>query len=99
MTDVNIAVELLNDAYADAFDTALLLSADSDLTAPVESVLRRFPEKRIVIACPPNRQSKHLEKTANASFRIGRKKLQDSQFPDEVTKPDGYVLKRPASWR
>lgn len=99
MTDVNIAVELLNDAYADAFDTALLLSADSDLTTPVESVLRRFPEKRIVIVCPPNRQSKRLEQTASASFRIGRKKLQDSQFPDEVTKPGGYVLKRPASWR
>src|SRR5437870_225149 len=31
MTDVNIAVELMKDAFQDEFDTALLISADSDL--------------------------------------------------------------------
>ncbi len=40
MTDVNIAVQLLVDAYDDKFDVALLLSADSDLTTPVG--LERF---------------------------------------------------------
>src|SRR5260370_3329785 len=30
MTDVNIAVALMEDAFRDAFDTALLVSADSD---------------------------------------------------------------------
>ena len=37
MTDVNIAVELLCDAHADAFDTAILLSADGDLTGAVQA--------------------------------------------------------------
>lgn len=99
MTDVNIAVEMLNDAYDDAFDTAMLVSADSDLSAPVEAVRARFPKKRVVVACPPDRQSKRLESVASACFRIGRKKFHDSQFPDELCKPDGFVLKRPASWR
>lgn len=99
MTDVNIAVEMLKDAFDDAFDTALVLSADSDLTAPVEAVRARFPAKRVVIACPPDRQSKRLESAANAYFRIGRKKIHDSQFQDEVVKADGFVLKRPSSWR
>ena len=98
MTDVNIAVEMLQDAFADAFDTALVLSADSDLTAPVEAVRGGFPKKRIVIASPPNRQSKRLESAAHATFRIGRKKLKDSQLPEQVTKADGFVLHRPASW-
>jgi hypothetical protein len=31
MTDVNIAVELLTDAFQDSFDVALLISADGDL--------------------------------------------------------------------
>ena len=83
----------------DAFDTALIISADSDLTTPVETVRERFPQKRLVVACPPRRQSKRLESAAHAYLRIGRKKFQDSQFPDAVTKPDGYVLKRPPSWR
>ena len=99
MTDVNIAVELLNDAYDNAFDVAMLVSADSDLTAPIEAVRERFPNKRVIVACPPDRQSKRLESAASAYFRIGRKKLQDSQFPDEFAKPDGFVLKRPPSWR
>ena len=61
MTDVNIAVELLTDAFQDQFDTALLVSADSDLTAPVAAVKRLFPTKRVVAAFPPNRSSKHLK--------------------------------------
>lgn len=98
MTDVNMAVEMLKDAFADRFDTALLLSADSDLTAPVEAVRSLYEDKRIVVACPPDRQSKRLESVAHAYFRVGRKKLQDSQFPDEVRKPDGFVLERPSTW-
>jgi len=98
MTDVNIAVRLLTDAMDDAFDTAMIVSADSDLVPPVEAVRKRFPSKRIIIARPPKRQSVRLESAANASFTIGRKKLHDSQLPDTITKPDGFVLSRPASW-
>ena len=46
MTDVNIAVRLLADAMDDAFDTAMIVSADSDLVPPVEAVRARFPAKR-----------------------------------------------------
>ena len=53
MTDVNIAVELLRDSYDDLFDTALLISADSDLTAPVEAIRARRPDKWIVVVSPP----------------------------------------------
>jgi uncharacterized LabA/DUF88 family protein len=31
MTDVNIAVELMQDAFQNKFDTALLVTANSDL--------------------------------------------------------------------
>lgn len=48
MTDVNIATELLSDAFADRFDVALLVSADSDLVAPVQKVRQLFPQKRVV---------------------------------------------------
>ena len=98
MTDVNIAVRLLADAMDDAFDTAMIVSADSDLVPPVEAVRARFPAKRIIIASPPARHSAKLAAAANVCFTIGRKRLQDSQLPDNITKPDGFVLARPASW-
>ena len=35
MTDVKIAVEMLADAYTDQFDTALLISGDTDIVPPI----------------------------------------------------------------
>ncbi|MCK9487883.1 MAG: NYN domain-containing protein [Xanthomonadales bacterium] len=99
MTDVNIAVRLLTDAMDDAFDTAIIVSADSDLVPPVQVIRQRFPGKRVIIASPPNRHSTRLAEAANACFTIGRKKLADSQLPDQVIKPDGFVLQRPVQWR
>lgn len=98
MTDVQIATEMLTDAFEDRFDTALLISADSDLVPPTLAVQQMFPRKRIVVAFPPSRRSVELGRAASASFPIGRRKLALSQFPVEVRKPDGYVLRRPANW-
>jgi len=99
MTDVNIAVALMSDVYQDRFDTAILVSADSDLVGPVRAVGSLFPSKRVVVAFPPLRSSKALMKVASAYIYIGRDTLARSVFPDALTKPDGYVLRRPAEWR
>ena len=98
MTDVNIAVALLRDAQHNAFDTAILISADSDLTAPIDTVLQGYPGKRVVVAFPPNRNSETLRSHASAAFTLGRKLISDSQLPSQVFKPDGYPLHRPARW-
>jgi uncharacterized LabA/DUF88 family protein len=100
MTDVNIAVELLADAFSDAFDTALLISADSDLVAPVRKVRSLFPQKKIVACFPPGRYSDDLKNAADISMHIGRRIIAESQFPDEVIRTaDGFVLRRPSRWR
>ena len=100
MTDANIAVELMRDAFEDEFDVALLVSADSDLTGPVRAVKELFPAKRVTVAFPPARSSKELFKAiASSYFKIGEDKLRRNVFPDQVLKPSGYVIKRPESWR
>ncbi|MEJ5209326.1 NYN domain-containing protein [Denitratimonas sp. CY0512] len=99
MTDVNIAVRLLTDAMDNAFDTAMIVSADSDLVPPVQVVRQRFPQKRIIIASPPKRHSVRLAEAANACFTIGRKRLADSQLPDTIVNPAGYALQRPDTWK
>lgn len=98
MTDVNIAVELLTDAFKNRFDKAILISADSDLSAPLKKVKQLFPEKEITIAFPPDRFSFELSKLAS-NFMIGRKKIAESLFPNQVVKNDGYVLIRPKQWK
>ena len=98
-TDVNIATEMLTDAFAGACDTQLLISADSDLVPPVEKILAMFPKSRIIVAFPPARSSGDLCRLASHCFTIGRGRLSKSQFPDQVRKRDGFVLTRPAKWR
>lgn len=98
MTDVNMATELLVDAFRDQFDTALLLSADSDLVPPVRAVRHLYPQKRIVAVFPPRRSSAQLKKAANASFTVGRSVLKASQLPRQVATAQGHVLVRPSSW-
>lgn len=99
MTDVNIAIEMLSDTFEDLYDTALLISADSDLSGAIKKIKKLFPNKRIVVAFPPDRFSFTLKQLANASFIIGRKKLADSVFPNKVIKETGFILKKPDKWK
>lgn len=99
MTDVNIAVELLSDAFTDSFDIALLVSADSDLVAPVKKVRCLFPAKQIIVCFPPGRFSTDLKNVAGISVPIGRAIFSRSQFPDTLQKSDGFTLTRPTRWK
>ncbi|MFT5419590.1 MAG: uncharacterized LabA/DUF88 family protein [Candidatus Endobugula sp.] len=98
MTDVNIAAQLLTDAYENRFDTALVISGDSDLTTPIKMVLERFPSKRIIVAFPPGRSSHQLKTTATASFTIGEAKLRQNRLPNTITTTTGHTLHRPSQW-
>lgn len=98
MTDVNIAVEILIDAYSDKYDTALLITGDSDLVPPINAVHNFFKQKRVVVAFPPNRYNVSVNHVARGSMTIGRKRLKDAQFPDNVKKKNGFILTRPNTW-
>jgi len=99
MTDVNMAVRLVADAYDDNFDVALLVTADSDLTTPVEFVRKRFPEKTVIVAQPPGRNSVHLSRIASHSFTIGEAKFRQSLLPERVPTASGFVIQRPEYWK
>ncbi len=98
MTDVNIATQLLIDAYEDKFDIALVVSGDSDLSTPIKEILHRFPSKKIIVVFPPKRHSHHLEKMATNSFVLGAAKLRQNQLPETITTQTGHKLKRPPQW-
>jgi len=99
MTDVNIAVEMLKDAMEDKFDMAMLISGDSDLVPPIQAIHQKFPQKRVFVAFPPNRSNISVKNVAKGSLIIGRKKLKDSQFPDQLRLKSGYLLNKPTNWQ
>jgi uncharacterized LabA/DUF88 family protein len=98
-TDVNIATHMLVDAFQGNFDTAILVSADSDLTLPIVEIRRLFPKKYIKVAFPPARASHDLERVAPTCFRIYENKLRKSLFPDKITLASGYTIVRPGHWK
>lgn len=97
-TDVNIAVNVLRDAFKDDFDVAIIISGDSDLVPPVIAVRELFPNKEVRIAFPPTHESNDLKKASNGSFTIGRHKLESALFPNIVNDKYGNSFIKPIQW-
>ncbi|MCL1991565.1 MAG: NYN domain-containing protein [Spirochaetes bacterium] len=96
-TDINIAITLLGDAFADKFDTALILSGDSDL-APVTTKLKQIcPAKKIGIIVPKGQSAMHLKQNADFFKKIQAKDLKKSLLPEQVVY-NGKIITAPAGW-
>jgi uncharacterized LabA/DUF88 family protein len=95
-TDVNIAIALVEDAVQDRYDTAILVSGDSDLRPAVAAVKRLRPQKRIIAAFPPGRHSRVLARGVDAYISIGHTKVRNAQLPPKIVTKGGVTLIRPA---
>ena len=98
-TDVNISAALIEDAVLDRYDTALLISGDTDLRPAISATKRLRPGKTIFVAFPPQRFSARLVQAVDAYVRIGSDKVRNSQLPPQVVTTSGVILERPAYWR
>jgi uncharacterized LabA/DUF88 family protein len=95
-TDVRIACKLLELAVQDAFDTCLLLSADSDLIPAVETLKHLYPAKRVILVTPPSKAKVvGLERLCEYRISVGVKHLQQHQLPNTIQQANGYVLQNP----
>lgn len=98
-TDVNIALHVLRDALEHSCDSALVVSADSDLAPAVRMVKEVRPNFFLAAAFPPRRRSDELKALMPASFHIGEAKIRAAQLPINFT-PDGSDVEfsRPSKW-
>jgi uncharacterized LabA/DUF88 family protein len=97
-TDVNIATAIVADAAQGKADSALIISADSDLAPAVRTARAVNPTLFIAAAFPPKRYSAELNKLMPNSFPIGTTKLTQSQLPQTVADGRGHTYCRPAKW-
>jgi uncharacterized LabA/DUF88 family protein len=97
-TDVSIAVQLVEDGVSNVFDTALLISADSDLCPAVRSLKRVSASKRIIAVFPPRRHSEDLRKATDGLVKINDVSIRNSQLPPTVVNAAGITLTRPKYW-
>lgn len=96
-TDVNIATEIVVDAAQHAMDTALIISADSDLAPAVRAAQKIRHDLFALCFFPPKRYSAELSQLMPRSMHIGKDRTK-MQLPDSFT-VGSDVFKRPAKWR
>lgn len=97
-TDVNIAVKLFQTAVDDQFDTALIVSGDSDLVPAIRAVKESFPHKSVKVVIPPGIYAENLKRASDAHMKIKEKHLKTSQLEDPVV-INGVELFCPSEWK
>jgi uncharacterized LabA/DUF88 family protein len=96
-TDVNIGSHLIADALQDKFDTAYIISADTDLAAVVRLAQSTVgTDKRVRTVAPPGRYARSRE--LQHLFAITKGKIRASQLPD-VLEGKGMSIIRPEKYK
>ena len=94
-SDVNIAVHLLNDAWLDHYDCAVIVSNDSDLAESLRLVKEQHKKKIGLITPGKTHPSRELLKYADFTKRIRKGVLGASQLPDPIP---GTTIHKPKVW-
>lgn len=96
-TDVNIAVQMVEDSARGLVDKILLVSNDSDLTEAVLAT-ERFGVPVGIVNPHRTRTSHHLTGSASFEIVLRRTALTRCQFPNVVNGPNGRSVRRPTQW-
>ena len=92
-SDVNLSVHLLNDAWKDAFDAAVVISNDTDLIAPIQMVTTE--RGKVVFICCPGQwgASDKLVRVSTYVRHIRPSML--VRLPDPIP---GTTIRKPPAW-
>ena len=94
-SDVNLAVHLVNDAWKNLYDCAVIVSNDSDLYEAIRIVKEELNKKIGLIFLPNGNPSIKLLSCTNFKKAIRNNLLQNSQLPDPIPNTNIY---KPISW-
>lgn len=94
-SDVNLAVQLVADGFQNHYETALVVSNDSDIQ-PAVDIVRTQLGKIVIVADPRNRP--HPALLGDERRKIRRPALEQAQLPDAVIDSSGRTIARPTKW-
>ena len=83
-TDVNIAIQLFELAIKYKYDTAIIVSGDSDLIPSIQAVKATFPNKIVGIVITIGRRAELLKQACDFHIKIKEKHLRSSLFEKEI---------------
>ncbi len=96
-SDVNLALHVLNDAWRDAYDCAVIVSNDSDLAESLRLVKCQHGKIIGVVTpgAPTRKTSRQLSQHADFVKPIRRWMLESSQLPNPIP---GTTIHKPMNW-
>jgi uncharacterized LabA/DUF88 family protein len=96
-SDVNLSVHLLNDAWLNAYDCAVLVTNDSDMAEAMKLVRLHHPNKVLGVITPGEdiRTSEQLKKHAHFVRKIRKAALAQSQLSDVIPQSN---IHKPQGW-
>lgn len=99
-TDVNVAIYLINGAFKDEFDTALIISGDTDFEPAIANLRINFPNKEIIVVVPNRKIAGSLRYLVGKGncYSLEERHLKASQLDDPITLPNGKKLTKPSNW-
>lgn len=99
-TDVHLSVTMLNDAWLHLYESALLISNDSDFRDALKFIKEQFPDKKLFLFNPTQSDTSHFLKN-HADYEIKLKPrmkqllFEKSQLPDTIP---NTKLHKPKEW-
>jgi len=94
-SDVNLASYMLLDSFKGECDTAVVISNDADLKAPIEIAMREGIKVGVINPHSAKRRSRDLRPTFFKQIRESA--LRQSQFPSELKDSRG-TIRKPPGW-
>lgn len=99
-SDVNLAIYLVELAHRNAFDKAIIFTADTDLAPAIRMVKNAFPTKVLQVAIPQHRlgKSNALVASAHGRIKLMETHFERNLFPEKISLVSGAELSRPAKY-
>lgn len=92
-TDVNIAIQMVQDAIDGVADVFYVISADTDLAPAVKMIQARYPHIEYVPVLPPNRaqnnELKRLSSRPGRHIEMSERNVAKCRLPEQITDATG----------
>jgi NYN domain len=95
-SDVNLGSYLLNEAWEDKYDVAIVVTNDSDLAVSIQMAVKRG--KTVIVLHPDSNPARSLEASASGCLHIHDAHLSTAQFPDVIRLDNGKIITKPDSF-
>lgn len=101
-SDVNIAIQMLDDAYAGRADRMIVVSGDSDLVPAIHLVKKRYPSIQSTVYVPSRNPKRgaavEIRSAADKHKTLPLNLLARCQLPNPVRGGVGGRIHKPARW-